>query len=51
MDDYRGGAGRGLAAGFPACIGKYHQVTGWVMMRGAWGDVVEVTVEAGKSPI
>lgn len=52
VDDYLGGVGRG--EGLPACIGKYRQameVTGLVMMRGAWGDVVEVTVEAGKSPI
>lgn len=46
--------GRGLAAGFPVCIGNYHKAavdTGWVIIIGAWSDVAEVTLEAGKSPI
>lgn len=53
VDKYRSSAARRLAVGLPLCIGNYQEAavaTGWVMMMGACGDVVGVTVEAGNSP-
>lgn len=44
---------QGLAA-FPLCIENYRDAavaTGWVMMVGACGDDVGVTIGAGKTPI